>query len=208
MSQKNYITSYCSIEAGKVVINNVTDHSDSSSANAVDFLKSAYKHYQLNYPKFYKMDSLCKLAFINSELLLRSNKVTDKYKTEDIAIVIANSVSSLEIDTEHQTTISDRNNYFPSPAVFVYTLPNILIGEIAIRNSIKGENTFFIFDKFDADFMSSYIDSLLNSNKAQCCIAGWVDFYENKYKSFLYTVEKQAGILNLEHNSEQLKSLY
>jgi hypothetical protein len=208
MTQKNYITSFCSIKSEKVIINNVVDYSDFTQANATDFLKSAYKHYQLNYPKFYKMDSLCKLAFVNSELLLRSSKIIEKYKSEDIAIVIANSASSLEIDTEHQTTISDKNNYFPSPAVFVYTLPNILIGEIAIRNSIKGENTFFIFDKFDADFMSSYINSLLNTNKAQCCIVGWVDFYENKYESFLYTVEKQPGLLNIEHNEEQLKILY
>jgi hypothetical protein len=207
MNQKNYITSFCSIKSNKISINNVVDYTD-SAANSVDFLKSAYKHYQLNYPKFYKMDSLCKLAFVTSELLLKSNKITDNYKSEDIAIIIANSASSLEIDTEHQTTIADKNNYFPSPAVFVYTLPNILIGEIAIRNSIKGENTFFIFDKFDADFMSSYINSLLNTNKAQCCIVGWVDFFENKYESFLYTVEKQAGLLKIEHSSEQFKKLY
>lgn len=208
MSHTNYITSYCSIKSGKVLINNTIDYSDATSDNSIDFLKSTYKHYQLNYPKFYKMDNLCKLAFITSELLLKSNKVTEKYKSEDIAIIIANSASSLEIDTEHQSTISDKNSYFPSPAVFVYTLPNILIGEIAIRNSIKGENTFFIFDKFDADFMSSYIDSLLNSNKAQCCIAGWVDFYENNYESFLYTVEKQAGSLNIENTKEQLNTLH
>ena len=207
MSHKNYITSFCSIEAGKVSVNNDVDFSDAAES-PVDFLKLVYKHYQLNYPKFYKMDSLCKLAFVTSELLLRSSGIIEKYKSEDIAIVIANNVSSLEIDTEHQSTISDKNNYFPSPAVFVYTLPNILIGEIAIRNSIKGENTFFIFDKFDADFMSSYIDSLLKSNKAQCCIAGWVDFYENKYRSFLYTVEKQTGVLNTEHDSKQLNTLY
>jgi hypothetical protein len=208
MSQKNYITSFCKIGSGNVSINDVIDHTDSVSAGSVDFLKLAYKHYQVNYPKFYKMDSLCKLGFLTSELLLRSSKILEKYKSEDIAIIIANSTSSLEIDTEHQSTISDKNSYFPSPAVFVYTLPNILIGEIAIRNSIKGENTFFIFDKFDAEFMASYIDSLLNNNKAKCCIVGWVDFYENKYESFLYTVEKQKGTLSIEHTSEQLNILY
>ncbi|HEY0031066.1 MAG TPA: 3-oxoacyl-ACP synthase, partial [Bacteroidia bacterium] len=147
------------------------------------------------------------LAFAASELLLRNNSLAE-YNKEDIAIIIANSASSLEIDTEHQNTISDKNNYFPSPAVFVYTLPNILIGEIAIRNSIKGENTFFIFDKFDADFMASYIDSLLNSGKAECCITGWVDFYENNYEAFLYTVEKKPGVLTIEHTTEQIKHLH
>jgi hypothetical protein len=154
------------------------------------------------------MDSLCKLAFIASEILLKTNRITEKYKQEDIAIIIANSASSLEIDTEHQKAISNKENYFPSPAVFVYTLPNILIGEIAIRNKIKGENTFYIFDKFDADFMSTYINSLLNGNKATSCIAGWVDFYENKYEAFLYTVEAKQADFGIEHTKEQLNKLY
>ena len=207
MESKNYITSYCSIKNGKVNVNGKETFSD-PSLPSVDFIKAAYKNFQLNYPKFYKMDHLCKLAFVASDLLLKSNPIMQKYAPEDVSIIIANSASSLEIDTEHQNTISDKNNYFPSPAVFVYTLPNILIGEIAIRNCIKGENTFFIFDKFDADFMSSYTNSLLNGNKAKCCITGWVDFYEDKYEAFLYTVEKEAGELNIEHNLELLKKLY
>ena len=207
MEQKNYITSLCSIKNGAVFINQVAGYSD-QSLDSADFIKAAYKEYQLNYPKFYKMDNLSRLAFVASELLLKNNPLTKKYLSEDIAIVIANSASSLEIDTEHQRTISDKNNYFPSPSVFVYTLPNILIGEIAIRNSIKGENTFFIFDKFDADFMSSYINALINTNKAKCCITGWVEFYENKYEAFLYSVEKEQGNLKIEHTSEELKKLY
>ncbi len=207
MKAKKYITSYCSIKNGKVNVNGKELFSD-SSLPSVDFIKSVYKHFQLNYPKFYKMDHLSKLAFIASDLLLKSNPIMQKYAAEDVSIIIANSASSLEIDTEHQNTISDKNNYFPSPAVFVYTLPNILIGEIAIRNCIKGENTFFIFDKFDSDFMGSYNNSLLDSNKAKCSISGWVDFYENKYQAFLLTIEKEQGILNIEHNSEQLNKLY
>jgi hypothetical protein len=207
MSDQNYITSFCSIKSSEVSINSFVDYSDREQNSAAGFLKSVYKHYQMAYPKFYKMDSLCKLAFITSELLIKTNKVTEKYKKEDIAIVVANSVSSLETDTEYQTTI-DKKKYFPSPTVFVYTLPNILLGEIAIRNGIKGENTFFVFDKFDTYFMSSYINSLLNSDRAQCCITGWVDFYEDKFESFLYTVEKQPGILSIENTSEQLTKLF
>src|SRR5205085_1455803 len=126
---------FCRISGGKINLNHSIVHTDDQEDPAA-FLKASYKHFQLNYPKFYKMDKLCQLAFLTSELLLKDNKITDKYSKEDISIVIENSSSSLEIDTEHQTTISDSTNYFPSPAVFVYTLPNILIGEIAIRNLI------------------------------------------------------------------------
>ncbi len=205
----NYITAVCAIKNGKVMINDKVDFTNNAAGSDVDFLKSVYLHYQVSYPKFYKMDSLCKLAMVASELLIKTNKITERYKSEDIAIVIANSGSSLEVDTEHQKAISDKVNYFPSPAVFVYTLPNILIGEIAIRNKIKGENTFFIFDKFDAEFMSSYVNSLLNSNKEECCITGWVEFYDNNYEAFLITVEKnKEGNLNITNTKEELTKLY
>jgi hypothetical protein len=207
MEHKNYINTFCSIKNGSVSIDGKALFED-QSLPASDFIKSIYKHFLISYPKFYKMDQLSRLAFVASELILKNNPITIKNEDADIAIIIANSASSLETDKEHQRNISDKNNNFASPAVFVYTLPNILIGEIAIRNSIKGENTFFIFDKFEADFMSSYINSLLNNNKIKCCITGWVDFYDNKYEAFLYTVEKEKGNLNLEHNSDQLKKIY
>ena len=139
---------YCTIRRDHVWING-RETFKATPGSEKDFLKQLYQHLQLDYPKFYKMDNLCQLAFIASDLLLKDNKATERYRPEEISIVISNSSASLEIDTEHQGTISDKDNYFPSPAVFVYTLPNILIGEIAIRNLIKGENTFFIFDKFD-----------------------------------------------------------
>ena len=206
MKTGNHITSHVTIRNGTLSVSGNTLFS-APELSAADFLKAAYKHLNPAYPKFYKMDSLCKLAFIASEALLKANPVAQKYAAEDIALLIANSASSLEIDTEHQRTITDAGNYFPSPAVFVYTLPNILIGEIAIRNQLKGENGFFIFDTFDAPFMNSYIESVLNTGRAQCCIAGWIDFYENRYDAFLYTVE--AGNASAAaHTAEQLNHLY
>lgn len=206
MTEQRYISSYCKIKNGEVDLNGKIVFSTKDSSSPEEFIRKVYKHFEMNYPKFYKMDNLCKLAFITSELLLRS-KVLDNYSPEDIAIIICNSASSLEIDSEHQRSINDKTNYFPSPANFVYTLPNILIGEIAIRNKIKGENTFFIFDKFDAPFMNRYIDMLLKNNNAQICIAGWVDLFENNYEAELYTVEKQSNGLNIEHNEQELNKL-
>lgn len=206
--QQTHITSFCTIRSGLVNVNHSIAFTEESTTTPLDFLKSVYKHYQFNYAKFYKMDNLCKLAFITSELLLKNSSLSEKYKAEDIAIVISNSASSMDIDQEHQRTITDKNNYFPSPSAFVYTLPNILIAEIAIKNSMKGENAFFIFDTFNSHFMSDYVNSLLNSGKAACCIAGWVDFYDENYHACLYTVEKQSGILNVKHTPEELEKLF
>ncbi len=208
MNQQPYITSFCSLKNGRVNINHSIAFSEADQPDPEEFLKSVYKHYQINYAKFYKMDNLCKLAFVTSELLLKNNPVTTKYAPSEIAIITSNCSSSLNIDEEHQRTINDKSNYFPSPAAFVYTLPNILIAEIAIKNGIKGENAFFVFDVFNARFISDYVNSLINTGKADCCICGWVDFYEGNYHSFLYTVEKQSGILSVKHSSEALEKLF
>jgi hypothetical protein len=207
MSTKYYISAFCAIKDGSINTNHSITFSD-KNVTGEEFLKLAYKHYQLNYPKFYKMDALSKLGFLTSDLLLKNNPVTSRYAAEDIAIVTANSSSSLESDTEHQRTISSAEDALPSPSVFVYTLPNILVGEIAIRNSIKGENTFFIFDKFDAGFISGYVNKLLDDGKAKCCICGWVEYFKGSYHSFLYTVEAQPGIIHEEHNTQNLIKLF
>jgi len=82
----------------------------------------------------------------------------------------------------------------PSPALFVYTLPNIVIGEICIRHNFKGENAFFIFDRFDAGFMQQYVSNMINNDILQSCICGWVDVLGDDYKAVLFLVEKNGDI--------------
>lgn len=208
MINQPYITAYCHIQKGVVVINGLCDLEINNSPNTSEFLTTLYKHYEFGYPKFHKMDLLCKLGFIASELLIKQNEITKIYKANEIGIIVANRSSSLATDKVHQKSIQHETEYFPSPSVFVYTLPNIVIGEIAIRNNIKGENTFFVSEYFDSNFMFNFINGLLNEGKMKCIIAGWIDFYEDEYKAFLYTVEldKKDGIL--EHSAENLKELF
>ena len=108
----NFITSYCTIKNEEIFLNGERIFENKDANSTIDFLKNSYKHFQLAYPKFYKMDSLCKLAFLASELLIKSSKITDNYAPDTIAVIVANSSSSLEIDTEHQQTIADKKNYF------------------------------------------------------------------------------------------------
>src|SRR5215203_1457166 len=139
--EKLYISSWSVIRKGGAVSNGKTLLKNTSMESDV-FLKELYKLLKCDYPKFYKMDNLSKLAFIASESLLKDKKLT--YASEDIALVFSNSSASLDTDIHYFNSVNDKNNYFPSPAVFVYTLPNIMVGEICIRNQFMGENAFFI----------------------------------------------------------------
>lgn len=150
------------------------------------FLKEYYKMESILYPKFYKMDEQCKLAFIATEVLLQ-NFAREEYKDEEIAIILANSESTLSTDRsfwESTATIA-------SPALFVYTLPNIMIGEIAIRNKIKGENFFFISKQYDAPLLFQQTELVFQNSSAQAAIVGWVNYEnENSYCAKLFLVSK------------------
>ena len=88
-------------------------------------LVELYRRYVKDYPKFFKMDTLSKLGFVASELLLQAEGAERFVPREDRAVVFFNRSASLQADTAYQATIQDPENFFPSPAAFVYTLPNI-----------------------------------------------------------------------------------
>lgn len=199
---KTYIQSCCTIQNNEIVLNGETIFKIEPT-DFTDFAKQAYRNFEIQYPKFFKMDALSKLAFLGSELLL--SPITTGEQQNNIALVLANKSASLDTDVKHQESISDKENYFPSPAVFVYTLPNICLGEISIRHQLKSENSFFIFDAFNTEFMSNYSDILLNSNKADMVLCGWVEFFNDNYKAFLCTINKQE---NTTYKNETINTLY
>jgi hypothetical protein len=171
---------------GSIILQNET-------SDPTEFLKSSFRQLTISYPKFFKMDNLCKLAFLSAELLLKDSDITSRYPAEEIGMIILNSSSSLETDEKHQESISDRGNYFPSPSVFVYTLPNIMTGEIAIRHKIKGENGVFISEKPDPQLIFTLVDELFSQKKVSCCIAGWVEAYHDRLSSCLLLVENEEN---------------
>lgn len=154
------------------------------------FLTEAYKQLGISYPKFHKMDNLCKLGFMATELLLRDKRLEQSYSADEIGIVLFNASSSMDTDRNHQQTIQDRSAYFPSPSVFVYTLPNIVIGEICIRHKFFGENTFFIAEIFSGQRLYDYVSQLFRDEVIRCCLTGWLELNDNLCDAVLYLVEK------------------
>lgn len=197
-----YIQSFCTIQNNRISLNGEVVFSTEPIVFS-DFSKKAYQHFEIGYPKFFKMDNLSKLAFLGAELLLKAE--SDASKENNIALVFANKSSSLDTDMKYQNSITDPGNYYPSPAVFVYTLPNICLGEISIRHQLKSENSFFIFVEYNAVFMEKYSSILLETQKAEKVLCGWVEYCNEDYKAFLYLVDKKGELM---HNQELLNKLY
>ena len=147
MTEQKNITASCII-SNNVVFKNENPLYENKVDELSDFLIAVYRHFELKYPKFYKMDNLSKLGLLATEVLLKDSLNPDEYKPEEIGIVLSNSSASIDTDIKYFETTKE----IASPAIFVYTLPNIVIGEICIRNHFKGENAFFIFEEFDAEY--------------------------------------------------------
>lgn len=152
---------------------------NSSETDFAPFIREAYKNLGDNNMKFYKMDDLCKLGYVAAGYLL---KETD-YQPEEIGIILANASSSLDTDCKHQTLISKEGDKAASPAVFVYTLPNVVLGEICIRHKIKGENTFFVCPHYEPDSLEDYVRIVMAKGKLRTCIIGWCELMDGQYQA-------------------------
>lgn len=200
MSKELYITSYCKIKNNTITVNNKEVFVEDSPISFADFSKKVYKSKEMSYPKFFKMDNLCKLSFLATEFVLENTTVD-----ANTGIVFSNNASSLDTDRSHQQSIQDRDNYFPSPAVFVYTLPNIAVGEISIKHKLQSENAFFVSEKFNERLLFDYSQILIANKKSNNVLCGWVNFDQNEHEAFVYLV---SDLGEIQHTKENILELY
>jgi hypothetical protein len=184
LKKQVYINATCSIDSGKVVKNGISLYEHAAALS--DLLPKIYKHFSIDYPKFYKMDNLAKLGWLSAELLLRDSFPSGAYRQEDVGVILANASSSLDDDLKYYATAED----LASPSLFVYTLPNIVTGEICIRHHFKGEQAFYIMEAFDSSFIAQQVQYLMQTDIFNCCVCGWVEVLDGQYQSMLFLVEK------------------
>ena len=191
MTKKKFVVrSFASIKNEKIQLNDelVFESKDVSFDHLMD---DVYRKTEMAYPKFHKMDQLSKLGFMTSEFLLKNQEI-DKFDSDKIGIVLSNKSSSLDTDMRYHGMLQKG---IASPAVFVYTLPNILIGELCIRNKIKGESIFFVSEKYNIKEQVAYVKMCLEKGIIDACIGGWVELMKDSYESFLYLVTSdESGI--------------
>lgn len=143
------------------------------------FLREAFKQHAGNGLKFHKMDNLCKLGFLASAYLLEDVS----FAPEEMAVLLANASASLDTDLRHEALIEEGGDAGASPAVFVYTLPNVVAGEVCIAHKIQGENTFFITSQYQRDELQSYARIVMAKNRLRYAIIGWCEWLGTAYRA-------------------------
>ncbi len=178
---------------------------ESPGSGFAEFSESAYRHFQLNYPKFHKMDNLSKMGLLASDILLNNNELLTKLNPETTGVILSNCNSSLDTDLKYNSMLKSG---VASPAVFVYSLPNIVIGEICIRNGFKGENSFFISDRYDIPSQVNYINQLFKEKIIDACICGWLELLGETYDAFLYLAINNGSDELQPYQPETIQALY
>jgi 3-oxoacyl-(acyl-carrier-protein) synthase len=176
----------CTIENSSIRVNDEVIFNSTSSDFAV-FIREAYKRTDDSNQKFYKMDNLCKLGYIAALHLLDGID----FNPSEMGIILSNYSSSLDTDVKHQRIIDEGGDNSASPAVFVYTLANIVAGEICIRHKIQGENTFFIEYPDNTERQEEYIKLAMSTGKLQFCITGRCEYTDNKYIAEFRLIQKE-----------------
>lgn len=136
-------------------------------------LTELFKNRLADSQKFYKMDLFSRLVFVAAGMLMKEG--CDDLDPASTAIVLFNGTSSILADRQHLGTFPSPEEFYPSPSVFLYTLPNVVLGEVAATFGIKGETTFIILPGRDEAMMQKVVDATLSGSAPSALITGWAD---------------------------------
>lgn len=129
-------------------------------------LNLIYKALGMKYPKFHKMDFQSKVVILATELMNIPFENWDPFK---IAMLFDTQSGSISADKAFE----DSRATIPSPALFVYTLPNIFMGEIAIKHGIKGPHICLQLDpESTASILTKRVNQILQNKQAETVLWG------------------------------------
>lgn len=152
--------------------------------------KALHKEYCPDYAKFHKMDNLSRLGFLTAEVLLQHAGEKEQWEMDKFALLLTTAEATTPTDLKYFETVKQ----IPSPSLFVYTLPNIMMGEIAIRHGIKGENLLLVVPEFDLKSFWTQTETLLEGTNTKWMLGGWVNFQNDmQYESLLYLVAQNRN---------------
>ena len=149
-------------------------------------LTELYRKWVGDYPKFFKMDTLSKLGFLLTEMLVHDEPDRFTFR-EDRAVLVFSREGCVANDRHYAESMKD----FPSPALFVYTLPNIVSGEISIRNKWGGESSAYVLASYDEARIWDLVRQDFQDKCTQSALVAWIDCTsDNEWVTNAWLVDK------------------
>lgn len=198
---------YSVIKSGKIQSSQYPEFNYEGISSDENLLQRLYQKMKVEYPKYYKMNQLCQSGLLSAILSLPGNYAAD-YDPDKLGLMIQNNSSSLVSDFPYSKEYycTAEKVYQPKPSLFTYTLPNILIGEICIKQKLLGENFFFISDKFDLEPMLDQVRFLFETGVLEGCLIGWAEVNPDSINNFFFFLTPET--LKNNQLGEQIIQLY
>lgn len=148
------------------------------------YVKGLFSSVSEPYMKFSKMDDYCKLGTTAVQLLLNNVGGLSQYDPYEIALIVNTDTGCIESDLAHLDNIT-ADEYASSPAIFVYTLPNVVAGEICIKNKFKGEGVTLVGNTDDP---KTIVERFCGGTNTKAAIYLYVDKCKDRFsaKSILF----------------------
>ena len=138
-------------------------------------------------PRWGRLDCYSKAGLIGASLAIKDSGLNSSIEPIETAIIASTFSGSVEVDHKYYETVLPQAGLLASPNLFAYTLPNCMLGEIAIRYGLTGP----------AMVVSQPTDDMLNGilYGAQCLYSG---------------LSKQvvAGYCNVEYGLDQINTRF
>jgi hypothetical protein len=137
---------------------------------------------------------------LTTEVLLVGTGLKERHAPDRIGLVLHNADASLDTDLRYAASVA----VAPSPSLFVYTLPNVVVGEVCIKNNFKGHNAFFIFEAYEPGFLHAHVREVLLEGMADACLCGWTEVFGDRQEALLFLVERTAQGTGIPFSPEAL----
>lgn len=169
-------------------------------------LADLYRSKGIDYPKFFKMDALCKAGFLLAEDIVEKCDNELVAHKDNTSVIVFTGNGTLRTDIGFERTIADPDNRFPSPSYFVYTLPNIVAGEIAIRHGFLGESAVYVAEHF----LPTQIEGIVSDTLAVSdnVLVAWIDTVGDSTSAIMFLVSHNGNEDTPLFNAETLQSIY
>lgn len=136
-------------------------------------------------PRWGRLDRYSKAGLIGASLALKDAGLDSGTEPTETAIIVSTFNGSIEVDYKYYETVLPQAGLLASPNLFAYTLPNCMLGEIAIRYGLTGPA--MVVSQPTADMLKGVLFG------AQCLYSG---------------LSKQvvAGYCNVEYGLDQINT--
>ncbi len=89
-------------------------------------------------PRWGRLDRYSKAGLIGASLAIQDAGLDSGAEPSETAIIVSTFNGSIEVDYKYYETVLPQDGLLASPNLFAYTLPNCMLGEIAIRYRFTG----------------------------------------------------------------------